>query len=75
MALNNSIPNTSANSQEKYSKGVPELFYWNKKEAISLLQKRGLQLPNVLPQDDFANSIRKKTSNVKVKKDFMIFIQ
>ena len=28
-----------------------ELFYWNKKEAIALLQNNGLQLSKTLPQD------------------------
>lgn len=47
--------------------GKNELFYWNKKEALTLLQERGLQLPNGLPQEDFANSIRNNSSNVKTK--------
>ena len=47
--------------------GKNELFYWDKKEALTLLHKRGLQLPNVLPQEDFVNSIRNNSSNVKTK--------
>lgn len=47
--------------------GKTELFFWNKKEAVSLLQRKGLQLPSALPQDGFVHSIREKTSNVKVK--------
>ena len=47
--------------------GKNELFYWNKKEALTLLQERGLQLPNGLPQEDSVNSIRNNSSNVKTK--------
>ena len=47
--------------------GKNELFYWIKKEALTLLHKRGLQLPNVLPQEDFVNGIRNNSSNVKTK--------
>lgn len=47
--------------------GKIELFYWNKKEAKSLLHRAGLQLPGVLPQDGFVHSIREKGSNVKIK--------
>ena len=47
--------------------GSKELFYWNKKEAVSLLQQAGLQLPGWLPQDGFVNSIRDTQSNVKVR--------
>ncbi len=57
--LNNAI-NSSSN-------GAIELFYWNKKEAISLLQKAGHQLSGVLPQDGFVHSIRDNGSNVKTK--------
>lgn len=47
--------------------GSIELFYWNKKEALSLLQTPGLQLPSHLPQDGFIHSIRENGSKVKVK--------
>lgn len=43
------------------------MFYWNKKEALSLLQRPGLQLPNRLPQDGFVHSIREKGANVNIK--------
>lgn len=49
------------------NQGKTELFYWDKKEAINLLQRRGLQLPNRLPQTGFVNSIRDISSNVKIK--------
>jgi hypothetical protein len=47
--------------------GVNELFYWNKKEAYTLLQVAGHQLPGGLPRDGFISSIRDTGSNVKTK--------
>ncbi len=47
--LKNAIDNTV--------NGNVELFYWNKKEALALLQKAGLQLPSPLPQDGFVRSM------------------
>lgn len=47
--------------------GKTELFYWNKKEALALLQGAGLQLPGGLPQDGFVHSIRDVASKVKHK--------
>ena len=44
-----------------------ELFYWDKKEAVSLLQNKGLQLPKTLPQDGSIHSIHDKGSTVKAK--------
>lgn len=43
------------------------MFYWNKKEAVSLLQRARRQSPSALPQDGFVHSIRKKGANVKWK--------
>lgn len=43
------------------------MFYWNKKEALSLLQRPGLRLPNPLPQDGFIHNITEKNSSVKPK--------
>ena len=57
--LNNAINNTV--------NGGVELFYWNKKEAVSLLQRAGLQLSSGLPQDGFVHSIHDNGSNVKTK--------
>jgi hypothetical protein len=57
--INNAINNTV--------NGVVELFYWNKKEAITLLQNNGLQLSKTLPQDGFVHSIHDNGSNVKTK--------
>ena len=47
--------------------GQKELFYWNKKEALSLLQTAGHRLPGNLPQDGFVHSIREDGSKVKTK--------
>ena len=48
--------------------GKFSLLYWNKKEAMSLLQQQGLQLPGLLiPHDGFINSIRDPRSPVKPK--------
>ena len=45
--------------------GSIELFCWNKKEVITLLQGAGLQLPSRLPQDGFVHSIIDVGSKVK----------
>ncbi len=45
-------------------KGGQSLFYWNKKEALTLLQTLGRQLPNHLPQDGLLHSIRENGTNV-----------
>lgn len=47
--------------------GAVELFYWNKKEAMSLMQRAGLQLPSGLPRDGFVYSIHDNGSKVKSK--------
>ena len=47
--------------------GKVELFYWNKKEATTLLQGAGHQLSGSLPQDGFVHSIHDNGSNVKTK--------
>ena len=57
--LNKAINNTVS--------GGVELFYWNKKEAVSLLQRAGLQLSSGLPQDGFVHSIHDNGSNVNTK--------
>ena len=57
--LNNAINNTV--------NGKTELFYWNKNEAITLLQGAGHQLSSSLPQDGFVYSIRDNGSKVKRK--------
>ena len=47
--------------------GKTSLFYWNKKEAVALAQRAGLQLPGGLPKDGFMHSIRESGSNVNTK--------
>ena len=48
--------------------GKFSLLYWNKKEAVSLLQRAGLQLPgSPIPRDGFIQSIRENDSPVKYK--------
>lgn len=49
--------------------GKTELFYWDKKRSLALLQGAGLQLPRGLPQDGFVHSIREPGSFVKAKMD------
>ena len=50
------------------SNGKYSLLYWNKKEAISLLQRARLQLPGgLMPRDGFIHSIRESSSPVKAK--------
>lgn len=49
--------------------GKTELFYWDKKRSLALLQGAGLQLPSGLPQDGFVHSIREPGSLVKAKMD------
>ena len=52
------------------------MFYWNKKEALSLLQRPGLRLPNPLPRDGFIHSITEKRSPVnRVLKDITYSLQ
>lgn len=55
------------NAIETDSNNDNKLFYWNKKEAVSLLQRAGLHLSGGLPQDGFIHSIRDKGSKVKWK--------
>ncbi len=47
--------------------GQTSLFYWNKKEAVALAQRAGLQLPGGLPKDGFIHSIRESGSKVNTK--------
>ena len=50
--------------------GNTSVFYYNKKEAQSLLHQAGLQLPGrVIPHDGFNRSIRENSSSVKPKMD------
>ena len=47
--------------------GKTSLFYWNKKEAVALAQRAGLQLPSGLPKDGSMHSIRESGSKVNTK--------
>ena len=47
--------------------GQTSLFYWNKKEAVALAQRAGLQLPGGLPKDGSIHSIRESGSKVNTK--------
>ena len=50
------------------SNGKFSLLYWNKKEATTLLQRAGLQLPgSLIPRDGFIHSIRENASPVNPK--------
>ena len=51
------------------------VFYWNKKEALSLLQRPGHQLPNRLPQDGFVHSITENGSPVNKRFDNVTYSQ
>ncbi len=61
-ALNQLFSAISDESNKKTS-----LYYWNKKEAMTLLQSAGHQLSGGLPQDGFIHSIRENSSPVKSK--------
>ncbi len=63
----NAITKLLADALNDEVNGNTSMFYWNKKEALSLLQRPGLQLPNRLPQDGFIHSITEKGSTVKRK--------
>ena len=47
--------------------GTISLFYWNKKEAVSLMQTSGLQLPGSPQKEGFVHSIRENGSSVNIK--------
>lgn len=64
---NNAINKLLVDSLNDEANKKISVFYWNKKEALSLLQRPGLQLPNRLPQDGFIHSIREKGANVNIK--------
>ncbi len=55
----------SALSEE--AKGNISVYYRNKKEALALLQRAGLQRPGGLPKGGFIHSIRENGSKVKPK--------
>lgn len=55
------------NAVQKEANGKKDIFFWNKKEAVSLLQGAGLQLPRGLPKDGFIHSIRENGTNINTK--------
>ena len=66
----NSVTKLLAEAVKDEAAGKFSMLYWNKKEATSLLQQAGLQLPGLLmPRDGFIHSIRESASPVKVKFD------
>lgn len=61
------VENKIKNALNNEVQGKISVFYWNKKEAVALLQRGRLQLPTQLPQDGFVHSIRDAGSNIKVR--------
>ena len=55
------------NAVQKEANGKKDIFFWNKKEAVSLLQGARLQLPRGLPKDGFIHSIRENGTNINTK--------
>jgi hypothetical protein len=47
--------------------GNKSMFYWNKKEALPLLQRARVQYPSSLPQDGFIHSIRENDAFVNYR--------
>ena len=47
--------------------GETSMYYWDKKRAISLLHRAGLQLPRSMPNDGYIHSIHDAGSSVKEK--------
>ena len=64
---NNAVSGMLARALDSEYNGNVSVFYWNKNEAVSLLQRAGLQLPSGLPQDGFIHSIRENGSKVNMK--------
>ena len=64
----NSVSKLLYDAVNDESNGKFSVLYWDKKEAISLLQRAGLQLPGTLmPHDGFIHSIRESASPVNMK--------
>ena len=63
----NAVTKLLYNAVLEEKNGKTTLFYWNKKVAVSLLQRAGLQLPGGLPQDGYIHSITDSGSNVNKK--------
>ena len=63
----NAVTTLLYNAAQKEANGRKDIFFWNKKEAVSLLQGAGLQLPRGLPKDGFIHSIRENGTNINTK--------
>ncbi len=63
------------NALNREAQGNTSVFYWNKKEALSLLQRSGLQLSTQLPQDGFVHSIRENDAFVNYRSIFITEFQ
>lgn len=66
---NNAVTKLLANALNDYTNGQNTLFYWNKKQAIALLQKARVVMPKDSAQarDGYIASIRDAGSPVKPK--------
>ena len=66
---NNAVTKLLANALNDYTNGQNTLFYWNKKQAIALLQKTRVVMPKDSAQihDGYIASIRDAGSPVKPK--------
>lgn len=66
---NNAVTKLLANALNDYTNGQNTLFYWNKKQAIALLQKARVVMPKDSAQarDGYIASIRDADSPVKPK--------
>ena len=70
---NNSVTKLLANALNDYTNGQNTLFYWNKKQAIALLQKAKVIMPKDSAQihDGYITSIRDAGSPVKARYSIM----
>lgn len=66
---NNAVTKLLANALNDYTNGQNTLFYWNKKQAIALLQKARVVMPKDSAQarDGYIVSVRDAGSPVKPK--------
>lgn len=63
----NAVSTLLYNSVINENMGKKNIFYWNKKEAVSLMQGVRLQLPQSLPNDGFIHSIRESGTKINTK--------
>ena len=70
---NNAVTKLLANALNDYTNGQNTLFYWNKKQAIALLQKTRVVMPKDSAQihDGYIASIRDVGSPVKARYSIM----